>query len=66
MDRIIRPVVRGLEAEGCPFQGVIFAGLMIDPVSIQPPMGDWIGSCFIFVLMMAIARDDTFEYLLSH
>jgi phosphoribosylamine--glycine ligase len=30
MERIISPLVKGLEQEGCAFQGVIFAGLMVD------------------------------------
>ena len=29
MARILKPTVRGMVAEGCPFQGVLFAGLMI-------------------------------------
>ena len=29
MERIILPTVRGMAAEGCPFKGVLFAGLMI-------------------------------------
>ncbi|MBW7850526.1 MAG: phosphoribosylamine--glycine ligase [Rhodospirillales bacterium] len=29
MERIIIPTVRGMAAEGCPFKGVLFAGLMI-------------------------------------
>ena len=29
MDRIIRPTVAGMKAEGRPFKGVLFAGLMI-------------------------------------
>ena len=30
MAEIIQPTVRGMAAEGCPFTGVLFAGLMID------------------------------------
>jgi phosphoribosylamine--glycine ligase len=30
MEKIIMPTVRGMEAEGRPFKGVLFAGLMID------------------------------------
>ena len=30
MNEIILPTVRGMAAEGCPFKGVLFAGLMID------------------------------------
>ena len=30
MEEVISPLVKGLAAEGCPFQGVIFAGLMVD------------------------------------
>jgi len=30
MAEIIMPTVRGMAAEGCPFKGVLFAGLMID------------------------------------
>jgi phosphoribosylamine--glycine ligase len=29
MARMIRPTVAGMEAEGCPFKGVLFAGLML-------------------------------------
>ncbi len=29
MKRIIHPVVRGLREEGCPFQGMLYAGLML-------------------------------------
>lgn len=29
MERIILPTVRGMEAEGCPFQGVLYAGVMV-------------------------------------
>jgi phosphoribosylamine--glycine ligase len=29
MDEIIHPTLKGMEQEGCPFQGVLFAGLMI-------------------------------------
>ena len=31
MDLIIRPTLKGLKAEGAPFVGVLFAGLMIGP-----------------------------------
>jgi len=31
MSEVVAPLVRGLAAEGCPFQGVIFAGLMVSP-----------------------------------
>jgi phosphoribosylamine--glycine ligase len=31
MDRIIRPTVAGLKAEGTPYKGVLYAGLMIGP-----------------------------------
>ena len=30
MTRIIRPTVRAMAAEGCPYKGVLYAGLMID------------------------------------
>ena len=30
MARIVRPTVAGMAAEGCPYKGVLFAGLMID------------------------------------
>ena len=30
MAEVIMPTVRGMAAEGCPFKGVLFAGLMID------------------------------------
>ncbi|MCB2188297.1 MAG: phosphoribosylamine--glycine ligase [Deltaproteobacteria bacterium] len=30
MERVIRPVLAGMAAEGCPFKGVLYAGLMID------------------------------------
>lgn len=29
MDRVMRPAVKGLAAEGCPYTGVLYAGLMI-------------------------------------
>jgi phosphoribosylamine--glycine ligase len=29
LDDIIKPTVAGLQAEGCPFQGVLYAGLMV-------------------------------------
>jgi len=29
MDEIIQPTINGMAADGCPFQGVLFAGLMI-------------------------------------
>ncbi|MFA5592837.1 MAG: phosphoribosylamine--glycine ligase [Micavibrio sp.] len=38
MDRIIHPTVKGMAAEGCPFQGVLYAGLMIvrgEPMLIE-------------------------------
>lgn len=31
MDRLIRPVVAGMAAEGRPFQGVLYAGIMLTP-----------------------------------
>ena len=33
MSDVIAPLVEGMSREGCPFQGVIFAGLMIDPAT---------------------------------
>ena len=30
MDRVIRPTLAGMVAEGCPYQGFLYAGLMID------------------------------------
>eukprot|EP00899_Mesostigma_viride_P024040 jgi/Mesvir1/4820/Mv11109-RA.1 len=35
---IIRPTVAGMKAEGCPFQGVLYAGLMIDPATNKPKL----------------------------
>ncbi len=38
LDRIILPTVRGMEAEGCPFSGILFAGIMVvkgDPFLIE-------------------------------
>ena len=35
MDEIIRPTVAGMKARGLPFQGVLFAGLMITPEGPQ-------------------------------
>jgi phosphoribosylamine--glycine ligase len=29
MDRIVKPTIRGMEAEGCPFEGVLYAGVMV-------------------------------------
>jgi len=31
MDEVIRPVIEGMAAEGCPFTGFLYAGLMISP-----------------------------------
>jgi phosphoribosylamine--glycine ligase len=31
LEEIVHPVIRGMAAEGHPFRGVLFAGLMIDP-----------------------------------
>jgi phosphoribosylamine--glycine ligase len=31
MDEIVRPTLKGMKAEGCPFKGVLFVGLMIGP-----------------------------------
>jgi len=30
MERIVLPTLKGMAAEGCPFRGVLFAGLMVD------------------------------------
>ena len=30
MERIVQPTVEAMQAEGCPYQGVLFAGLMIE------------------------------------
>lgn len=38
MDRIILPTAKGMESEGCPFQGVLYAGIMVvkgDPYLIE-------------------------------
>jgi len=35
MDRIMRPTVEAMAAEGCPYQGVLYAGLMIGPKGPQ-------------------------------
>ncbi|MDY6850601.1 MAG: phosphoribosylamine--glycine ligase [Thermodesulfobacteriota bacterium] len=35
MDRIMRPAVEGLAAEGCPYSGVLYAGLMIGETGPQ-------------------------------
>ena len=37
-DRIIQPAIRGMAAEGCPFTGVLFAGIMVvkdEPVLLE-------------------------------
>ncbi len=65
MKTIIEPVARGLAAEGSPFQGVLFAGLMVTPegpkvVEFNIRFGD--PECQ--VLMMRIA-DDLLPYLLA-
>lgn len=31
MDRVIKPMIEGMAAEGHPFKGILYAGLMIDP-----------------------------------
>lgn len=31
LDTILLPALRGMEAEGCPFKGVLYAGLMLTP-----------------------------------
>lgn len=35
MDRVMRPTVEAMAAEGCPYQGVLYAGLMIGPKGPQ-------------------------------
>jgi phosphoribosylamine--glycine ligase len=35
MDRVMRPTVKAMAAEGCPYQGVLYAGLMIGSKGIQ-------------------------------
>ncbi|MDF1721172.1 MAG: phosphoribosylamine--glycine ligase [Minwuia sp.] len=35
MDEIIRPTIAGMAADGCPFRGVLFAGLMITETGPQ-------------------------------
>lgn len=35
MTRILWPTVRGMAAEGCPFRGVLFAGLMISKAGVK-------------------------------
>lgn len=38
MERIINPTVKGMKADGCPFSGVLFAGIMVvggDPYLIE-------------------------------
>ncbi len=35
MERIVRPTLEAMKAEGCPFQGVLFVGLMIGPQGPQ-------------------------------
>ena len=34
-DTIIRPVIAAMQAEGCPYQGVLYAGLMITPDGLK-------------------------------
>ena len=36
MNEIINPTVRGMALEGCPFVGVLYAGLMLEPKSLRP------------------------------
>ncbi|MBP1600287.1 MAG: phosphoribosylamine/glycine ligase [Acidobacteria bacterium] len=31
LDKVIHPVIRGMEKEGCPFKGILYAGLMLTP-----------------------------------
>lgn len=38
MKSIIPPTVKGMEAEGCKFVGVLYAGLIIDPKSGLPKL----------------------------
>jgi phosphoribosylamine--glycine ligase len=35
MDEVMMPMVRGMAAEGCPYKGVLYAGLMIDGDKIK-------------------------------
>lgn len=35
MQQVIRPVVDALNAQGCPYQGVLYAGLMVTPQGIK-------------------------------
>ncbi len=38
MERIINPTVKGMQQEGCPFQGILYAGIMVvkgDPYLIE-------------------------------
>jgi phosphoribosylamine--glycine ligase len=30
VEKVLKPLVKGMEAEGCPYNGVLYAGLMID------------------------------------
>lgn len=38
METIVRPTIEGMEKEGCPFTGTLFAGLMIDRKTGEPKL----------------------------
>ena len=67
LETIIEPLVRGLDKEGCAFQGVIFAGLMIDEQTGTPKVLEFnvrFGDPECEVLMHRL-RSDLLEVLVA-
>jgi len=65
MDEIVNPTVAAMKAEGCPFKGVLFAGLMIGKdgprlIEFNTRFGD--PECQV---MLARLQDDLLELLLA-
>ena len=42
---ILLPTLQAMEADGCPFQGLLYAGLMLTPEGpkVQTELFDWSG-----------------------
>lgn len=65
MGEIIRPTVKGMAQEGCPFTGILFAGLMIDrgrPSLIEYNVRFGDPECQTLMLRL---EDDLLPYLLA-
>ncbi len=63
MDRIIHPTVRGMAADGCAFQGILFAGLMIvkgEPMLIEYNVRFGDPECQVMLLRL---QDDFLDIL---